>query len=1115
MHQYLTELAEKKEPGLYLLASPTSSGKSYHSSRVLFEKAKERKSIYVTTLTKNLTDMERDLKNLYGTEEEYRKNVVRLYSIEDNLKRLYKKHIRLSKRMEKDEKILKAYRELINACDNYFFRQDLTDSKKQTEREEMLLAEHKFRNVIRAYYIKLNKARKNNMKSNRKSIIQDIKRENPWILEMYPDMYAENCSIVLMTATKLLTRTNTLLFENDRYLSQKYLKGKFVIMDEFDSFHEDFLRNNVESAIRSLEDYIMLFQVFRKHFNKEEVKHLSKDLSDAMPESKYCNFATLFSMMEHIEKTYFLNYTFRYPEMTHSNVYLFNDGVYHTFVQNSKEKNDGLLLRCKVNKGERHIDLVPEKEDGPPLYGLLREIHQYFRYFQHFLLAWAKNYESLINEKPGRDLLDRISTDIAVETILDCLMLNSSQMSFFKDSLAAVQTKTEDSIFRDLSFYNNGFEFFYLKEKNTEHTSISMISLKETPEKLMLFIIQNATVVGLSATAEIKTVLSNFDLEYLKEHAIVKYTPKEVTERIRKEMNAMWMNYGKIQIEAMPIRKNHQTFLPQNVLDEIGEGGIGRRIIGEIEEPYAMQRYTQIIQFAHALVTDPKVHSFLYLGTKLPDGSKELNENALIRDFNLICKHHDVKGTLFVLRKFQFEETKNEIINRLENGEKVLILSSYNTLGVGHNMKYPIPKGLETICLKDGREYKKDLDGIYLDDINHVVTDFSSGISEKELVLHMEQVCALRECDEISYKQKERIMQQGFDSLWKPNFIKNGIKESSSRSVNLTITKMFVQALGRLSRSVYKNEKIVIFISETILKNLDYETLQNMILSPEIETVLRLQQAPVLPQKNEYLHRSERYATQTYFEIRRLLKENWVEATITIWKLLRKIALRYPTISEETFKTLPAGAKILYVSSGEKLNQYWYRQLNDFQQINLSFEHHTGYQEVSEKDCFLDSFMKNERIKNFFEESGYATSFQKNDYVLNPVMYHNIYKGALGEAIGAFIFKEELGINLEEITECDIYEYFDYRYKGYYFDFKNWKSTYKISKKKLRKKNAEKLEAVKGKKVFIINLLDHSSDHTTEETADGKQIEIKGLLKKDGTLSQTGLNDIKRRIELC
>lgn len=156
MHQYLTELAEKKEPGLYLLASPTSSGKSYHSSRVLFEKAKERKSIYVTTLTKNLTDMERDLKNLYGTEEEYRKNVVRLYSIEDNLKRLYKKHIRLSKGMEKDEKILKAYRELINACDNYFFRQDLADSKKQTEREEMLLAEHKFRNVIRAYYIKLN-----------------------------------------------------------------------------------------------------------------------------------------------------------------------------------------------------------------------------------------------------------------------------------------------------------------------------------------------------------------------------------------------------------------------------------------------------------------------------------------------------------------------------------------------------------------------------------------------------------------------------------------------------------------------------------------------------------------------------------------------------------------------------------------------------------------------------------------------------------------------------------------------------------------------------------------------------------------------------------------------
>ena len=44
---------------------------------------------------------------------------------------------------------------------------------------------------------------------------------------------------------------------------------------------------------------------------------------------------------------------------------------------------------------------------------------------------------------------------------------------------------------------------------------------------------------------------------------------------------------------------------------------------------------------------------------------------------------------------------------------------------------------------------------------------------------------------------------------------------------------------------------------------------------------------------------------------------------------------------------------------------------------------------------------------------GYALKFEMNEYLLSPVLFHNIYKGALGEVAGKFILKRELGIIMD------------------------------------------------------------------------------------------------------
>lgn len=59
-------------------------------------------------------------------------------------------------------------------------------------------------------------------------------------------------------------------------------------------------------------------------------------------------------------------------------------------------------------------------------------------------------------------------------------------------------------------------------------------------------------------------------------------------------------------------------------------------------------------------------------------------------------------------------------------------------------------------------------------------------------------------------------------------------------------------------------------------------------------------------------------------------------------------------------------------------------------------------------------------MKAHFEEMGYALKFEMNEYILSPVLFHNIYKGALGEVAGKFILKRELGIELSPITVPNI-----------------------------------------------------------------------------------------------
>lgn len=166
--------------------------------------------------------------------------------------------------------------------------------------------------------------------------------------------------------------------------------------------------------------------------------------------------------------------------------------------------------------------------------------------------------------------------------------------------------------------------------------------------------------------------------------------------------------------------------------------------------------------------------------------------------------------------------------------------------------------------------------------------------------------------------------------------------------------------------------------------------------------------------------------------------------------------------------------------------------------------------EMSENESGLQGVLKYPGMKSYFEEKGYALEFHMNEYLMSPVLFHNIYKGALGEVAGKFILSKELGIELKSITEPEYFEFFDYRLSdGVYVDFKNWKFTYVQDRDEIRKDILRKLDYIGAKRVYVINVVS-DKNYKPSAIVDQRLVEIPRLVKEDGTICYDNLHMIRR-----
>lgn len=1148
MKDYLLEIMQQHEHGLYLCELPTGNGKTYDSAYAMKEYAEliedDTKIIYLTTLNKNLP--EDALRAAYGDDDLYNRNVLRLRS---NFDEVVDKilEVQVPEEMQTDTylKLCKDVSLYRNAVDKKYSDKEyikeladrITEGDRQLRSEITKRLKHRF-----------------STKTQRKNAIRSDSNYK-WIGNLYPAVFTDDYKIILMSVSKFMKRNSILIDASYEFLNSDLIENAIIVIDEFDATKDTIQSELIEKSLAMQEDYIQLFRQIYRTLNPND---FSTDMRQAMNQvensSNRNTFSSLMAEAREIAESYHVRLSIKTREdfVDPRQTFLFNDGSFHTVLREGAQ-----YIRSTLNEKDNRIDVFFEgkddffknrnKEKDIVLYSLLREINIFLLHFRLFSIEWARNYMDIINSSRS-GMMDAMNLENAISTILKRLGLTNKQMDLLMGETCQMVRNNRELILEDRSFYQVGMEYYEFEDNDSHHdnTNLKFVKVYDTPEKIMLYLAGKATVFGMSATAEVDTVVGNYDLRYLKEQLKERFykTPSNLKDKTRAALEQRWKAYtdGGINVHGEVINSDIQGFKAEDYCKTFMDAEFARysaNIITNItDNEYQIIRYCNVLKAMCIFNKNEDIQSMLYLGMALPKKNNPGMDEGVLQqlfEYSQVSTKQNSSSVCF-LRGDNFEQDKEELQQRLSCGEKIFVMSSYQTIGAGQNMQYKIPKGRKVVQLgefaeDDKRFLYKDFDALYLGNITNMTVNTyqDERITAHDLLQMLFQIEELYENGEMNYYEKDQMLKLAFRSYTgSEQFTLN--KLYKLKSVAVQASRMVLQAVGRMCRTFVKNPNIYLFVESELLEKLYVGELKKRILPPEMKAIVDMRESlgkDYLPEENLMLNKAEKISSVGLWTIRRMLAKDWTADSMQLWEQLRILVLQYPTASTNDWQNNEYLQK-LYITSGEKRNQYIYSQYSDFNDVTIDFGNdkvafknskrakikgntdEVAIYEMSEKESGLPAILKYPGMKAHFEEMGYALKFEMNEYLLSPVLFHNIYKGALGEVAGKFILSRELGIELSPITEPKYFEFFDYKLSDdVYVDFKNWKFTYVQDRDEIIKDILRKLDAIGAKRVYIINVVS-GKNYKPSAIVDQRLVEIPMLIREDGTVCYENLHMIRR-----
>lgn len=1140
--------------GLLLFNPPTGSGKTHTVLKWIYENYEDyckggKKIFFITNLKKNLP-YEELRENFFlpqGKEEQFDKHVTFLDS--------------------NSEELIKNFLKTKDSVNDYFkkttifynLNRNLSEINKHKDNQDLKPYVDKLKDDLRKdlepkFRRSLEKHLKENFR-NKQERIKAIKYDDEykWIGELYPAVFTSKKKVFFLSIDKFYFKNSTLVEPSYSFLENDITKNAIIFIDEFDATKDSLLGHIIEKGLQRHIDFIHLFteiywalsknilpQKFITHSEQRE-ELLKKNEKNDFLKLENIQIRLLNKAQEIVDK-YKTDYSFKTTnnnqEDTNQRNLLFHDFHYHTVY-----KNDKKFIRLNTNQKDKVNEIIfetdrPDKNEKN-IVSLLNQIRGFINFFSSIIKSIAENYQQLeTQERSSSSRKSEFTFDLALSTVIEEFSLESKYKNYIIENILSARERPRNKpneLNYDFSFYENGFRYYDFVDDDLHQskTKTFIYNFQNTPEKFILKLAEKSKVIGISATALIKTVTGNYDIRYFKRQLGNNFIElsKEEKNILYDLFNKQNENYNKVKIHTEWVSfisdedREHIVSEFEKLFEnkELAEEIYGLTLkINNGTNGYLFNRYLKIGHCFKEFLLKDDIKGFLCLLNKEPTyHSKDLHLKVLNQIFQFLIKdvtksekhflnkndEFKVTKSYIIINSHDYENKKQLFIDRLEKGQKIFIISMYQTMGAGQNLQYisPNPKELINVRSKDLIDWNKnkqtDINAIYLDKPTHIIQRIDKNLKEVGFVKYLFQLEFLLQAGIISVVDLNNQVTSAFKHLLASFNSTNKIPSPNNNhlykdeNIKQHFAKYIIQAIGRICRTNLKSSNIYIYADSELDEKISDFDVENKIVLKEFKALVKSSNKRIenKKHKDEKLKKLAILAnTRVNTYIKKFINQdwNWKPKQVEEWNNLRTMCLCLPTLSKDDVNKLNLNRILdLYIEQPTENNQYSYSQKEDYEQVEVSFNNDLP-QQVSEKSARLDELLEINGVYNLFEKNKWATTFNSKQFILSPTLFNNIYKGTLGEQIGKFIFEKHFKIELEELS-IEHYELFDYKIKGTntYIDFKHWKESTKISYDEQITKILGKAETVNAEKIFIINILSSAQQHLLK-TANQKIVEV-------------------------
>lgn len=1114
LKQFIESLPEDLN-GLRFFEMPTGSGKTYGTKEFMRdfilhpEDFGIKRIMYLTNIKTNLNETYGDLLKMFkGNEELFYANVLKITA---NLDCVVENILKV----ETDDDITKMM-SFQNLKSNVQLLQELEKIEGSTQEsienfKKTVLTKYEkaFRTDLEKYISKWAKCEKEVQKINR------IKKDFPWLIDLYPAILTSQRKVLFITTDKFHSGNNPIVTKAYRFPTNKIIKNSLIVIDESDKAKMHLLNHQIQNATDYQLDLLQVVCSIHKSFETDDKPEALFIQADEYEKEKTTRRA--FEKTKEVFRETFVDHNLHLQFKLATDTDSKNFFIFHDFdpmtISSSKETNSIFIKRDDKNK--LNIITKDEKKHTDRLGSLIGALVGSLNYFVQFVSMAADNYMEAKNKDIPLD--QQIELEDAVSSVLSVFGIEDRSLETLKrivmNTHKIIGKKIEqpkDKIF-GYDLYEEGFQLYsFLNDESHDfNTKIMMSFLDDTPEKFLKTLACNTAVACISATASAKTVLNNFNRVYLKE--ILKDSMSDIPEdtlvRLKNDYKKK-REKTKTEITVETIDVN-----PDNIVDSFSGAAAEREQLQSLLDAYPNNTkgdslfYKKLfVKTAIAVknfVLNKKGHVMLVLTPRLlkPKGTNIYNEDSIERVIDIVSrkKKSQDRPVILLLTSKNSKSFLEKYRSAIADKKRVIIFSSYSTAGTGQNLQY-------TIFDEEGIPKEVDIDTIYLEKPTYILSIPQRNMGEAELSGLIYENLALATNNEKTFKEAKgfiknacQVKEQTESEMEANTVYYQNYECDSVNNAGVVIVK---QAIGRISRTDDRSnvpQDKFIYIDKEIFNAFSFEEEKTKFNTLEFQAVVEKATAPVRRNEkaDEEITAALNNCAISRSNINKLLKtdkDKWIESHVKKWREIRQFVLQYPTVSEEILsKNSDMGMFYLKAPEGKKIVSYWFRKSSfdeDYRIEKISYEKVSGCLEANSKYVRLDEFMKIKEIKDHFVECGYATEFKPNDYILIPNVLDDIYRGALGEAVGYAIFQNKFGIKLEEITDLYKFEKFDYCLadnNDIYIDFKHWSSSNKDDDEQLAKVIAKK-KKINAKAVFVINVMGKSEEHKSYRCKNDKDI---------------------------